>query len=223
MNSKEKILNKITAALRTKSELREPVGNIENEISTSLRSITPQDNGALWEQFKTELEKIAGEYKSFSSIEDASRFVIETLTDLKINAVGIDNSATAVEMQNKLAEANIAAVKATELTPADRKKILAEINCSIVGPAFAVADIGSIVFTMDDVGTSYPHFLCDNTIAIIKKDRITANQFELFDKIDPEKAKNMFFVTGPSRTADIEKVLVLGAHGPRKLIVIAID
>jgi L-lactate dehydrogenase complex protein LldG len=223
MNSKAKILNNITAALKTSSELHQPAGDIENVIHSSLLSIIPQDNSTLWEQFKTELEKIAGEYKSFSSFEEAVGFVIDTLAGLNINAVAIDDSETASEIRIKLAELNIAAVKATALNFSDRKKILSELNCSIVSPSFAVSDIGSIVFTMDDAGTSYPHFLCDNTIALIKKDRITANQFELFEKIDHEKAKNMFFVTGPSRTADIEKVLVLGAHGPRKLIVITID
>ena len=41
-------------------------------------------------------------------------------------------------------------------------------------------------------------------------------------KVDIERAKNMVFVTGPSRTADIEKTLVLGAHGPRRVTIIAI-
>jgi len=223
MSSKDKILNKISSALKTKSDLREPNGNAGEEIKSSLRSITPIDNKALWAQFKSELEKIAGEFKSCSTLDEASSFVVDTLAELNISAIGIDSSGIAGEMQIRLAERNIASVMASNLNVDERKKILAEINCAIVGPSSAVSDIGSIVFTMDDAGTSYPHFLCDNTIALIKKDKIAANQFELFEKLDPVKAKNMFFVTGPSRTADIEKVLVLGAHGPRKLIVIAID
>jgi L-lactate dehydrogenase complex protein LldG len=40
---------------------------------------------------------------------------------------------------------------------------------------------------------------------------------------DPELRGEMLLVTGPSRTADIEKKLVLGAHGPRRLVVILLE
>ena len=33
---------------------------------------------------------------------------------------------------------------------------------------------------------------------------------------------NVYFITGPSRTADIEKVLVLGAHGPKRLVTLLV-
>jgi hypothetical protein len=57
---------------------------------------------------------------------------------------------------------------------------------------------------------------------VIQGDKVVASQFELFGKIPPADARDMFMVAGPSRTADIEKVLVLGAHGPRRLVVIFI-
>lgn len=223
MSSKEKILSRISDALKNKSELRTYNSSVTDEIKESLKTITPADNGALWEQFKIELEKIAGEYKPLKTLDEAVKFIYDLLTGMKVKAVGIDESKIAAGIMDKLIEKNVAVVRASSLNCPERKKIISEMNCAVVGPSFAVADIGSLVFTMDDAKTSYPHFLCDNTIAVIKRENITANQFELFEKIDEEKANNMFFVTGPSRTADIEKVLVLGAHGPRRLIVITIE
>jgi L-lactate dehydrogenase complex protein LldG len=104
-----------------------------------------------------------------------------------------------------------------------RKNELAETKISIVHPSFALADTGSLVFIYDECCTSLPHFLCETTFAIVNSNQIVANQFVFFDKINSEKSKNMVFITGPSRTADIEKVLVLGAHGPRKLVVLMIE
>jgi len=57
----------------------------------------------------------------------------------------------------------------------------------------------------------------------MERKQLIFKQFELFKHINPDKAKNMVFMAGPSRTADIEKVLVLGTHGPRRLIVIMMD
>jgi L-lactate dehydrogenase complex protein LldG len=39
---------------------------------------------------------------------------------------------------------------------------------------------------------------------------------------DPQRRGEFVFITGPSRTADIEKILILGVHGPKRLIVLVI-
>jgi L-lactate dehydrogenase complex protein LldG len=222
MSSKEKILSRISEALKTKSDLRETDKSVDDKIKSSINLITPKDNESLWKQFKTEIEKISGEYYSFNNEEEAAAFIYKVLSELNINLVSSHELPALKNIKEKLAVKGIKTSEALKLSANARKEETAQINAAIVEPSFAVADIGSLVFVMEDAGTSYPYFLCDNTIAVVKKENIVANQFELFDKIEVEKSKNMFFVTGPSRTADIEKVLVLGAHGPRRLIVITI-
>jgi len=88
-----------------------------------------------------------------------------------------------------------------------------------VAASYAISDTGSLVFLYDESQTSLPHFLSDCVFVVIKQEQVIANQFELFSILPAEKARNMVFVAGPSRTADIEKVLILGAHGPSRLIV----
>jgi len=225
MNSREIILNKIRNSKKNESDLTYRISEIDEEIKSGVESITPKDRNGLWNQFRKEIEAIAGEFYSVKSIDDAAGIISKFISENNFNKIGISKEpickTLAASVKKFLPTVNI--IHATELISEGRKKELADTEISIVHPSFAVADIGSLVFLYDETGTSLPHFLCDNTFVAVNKNQIVANQFELFEKLETEKSKNMVFITGPSRTADIEKVLVLGAHGPRKLVVILIE
>jgi L-lactate dehydrogenase complex protein LldG len=225
MSSRQQIINKIKEALTTSSEIFSSAIDTSAYIKTAIDSITPKNKSGLWRQFQKELEAISGEFYSVDKIEDAAKIILRFLDESRFERIGTSKEDICFHIAQSLRKniPTLSIISPEKLSPDERKKEFAVTETAIVNPAFAVADIGSLVFLYDQTGTSYPHFLCDNIFALIDNDKIVATQFELFEKLDSDKSKNMVFVTGPSRTADIEKVLVLGAHGPRKLVVIKIE
>jgi len=62
-------------------------------------------------------------------------------------------------------------------------------------------------------------FICQHLILIIEKKNIVATMHQAYQKIDIAREGFGVFIAGPSKTADIEQSLVIGAHGPRSLTV----
>jgi len=222
MNSREAILNKIRAANQTPSIMNVDNPGVEQKIQEGIVSVTPED---LWGQFKAEFELISGKFYSVIGVEKATDLVSEFISENKYNKIGTSGEEICESAIKKVQEHSpkLKVVSSANLSFEERKQEFASIELSVVHPSFVVADIGALVFLYNKTGTSLPHFLCDNTFALVKREQIVANQFELFEKLSVEDSKNMVFVAGPSRTADIEKILVLGAHGPRNLTVILVN
>jgi L-lactate utilization protein LutC len=193
---------------------------LDGEIDEKLNLITPTSQNGLVDQFKSELEKVDAEFIDINDIKKLSSALQKLLNDNEVNKIAVSDDTIINEISDSLIGIEIK--KATKHEYSERKSKISQIETALVFAENGIADIGSVVFYYDITKTTYPHFLCDWTVIVIKRNSIVANQFELMKNIDIKKAKNMVFATGPSRTADIEKTLVLGAHGPRRVTVVLI-
>lgn len=86
--------------------------------------------------------------------------------------------------------------------------------------AYAVAETGTLVFASNPDEPASTHLLPETHIAIVHEDRVVHTMEDVFARMRSDKRsmpRGLNFVSGPSRTADIEQTIVLGAHGPYRV------
>lgn len=95
-----------------------------------------------------------------------------------------------------------------------------------------IAETGTLMFPSDPTRPTTLNLLPDIAIAVLRVSRLVGAYEEAWDILRGEHVdgltggfmpRNVMLVTGPSRSADIEQTLELGAHGPRSLHVVLID
>jgi L-lactate dehydrogenase complex protein LldG len=97
---------------------------------------------------------------------------------------------------------------------------LQDVEVAVIAAQFGVAENGSVWVTDEDSKIRVLPFICENLIAIINKKDIVATMADAYDRIGSADYGFGAFIAGPSKTADIEQSLVLGAHGPKSMTVI---
>lgn len=90
----------------------------------------------------------------------------------------------------------------------------------------AVAETGTLMFPSAPERPTTLNVLTDTEIVVLRASRVVGAYEEAWDLLRSEigaMPRNVMLVTGPSRSADIEQALELGAHGPRRLHVVLIE
>ncbi len=90
----------------------------------------------------------------------------------------------------------------------------------------AIAETGTLMLPSAPERPTTLNLLPDTTIVVLKTDRVLGAYEEAWDLLRTERdgmPRNVMLVTGPSRSADIEQALELGAHGPRRLHVVLVE
>ena len=103
------------------------------------------------------------------------------------------------------------------------REAAAEAKFGISFMEWALADTGTLAQDATPVERRLVSSLVKIHIACVPASGLLPDLPSLLKRIDPEKASYLALITGPSRTADIERVLTIGVHGPERLIVLVTD
>lgn len=159
------------------------------------------------EKFIEVLTSIGGKAIAVKSFDDIVAFVKQT-TNPGDRVVSTFHEMSDVELINKY-----------HGLPHD----LQDIELAVIGAGLGVAENGAVWIKGDLLSQRVIPFICQHLAVILKKDEIVANMHDAYEKIGNEDYGFSTFIAGPSKTADIEQSLVLGAHGARTMTVFLIE
>jgi L-lactate dehydrogenase complex protein LldG len=94
----------------------------------------------------------------------------------------------------------------------------------ITGCFCAVAETGTLVFTSGAATPTASMLLPDTHVCVVRADQVVSGMEEAFARVRAGgMPRAINFVSGPSRTGDIEQTIVLGAHGPFRVHILLLD
>ena len=194
MSSKEAILNSIRK--------NNKVVSVELPNSYENYGITFENK---FEKFSEMISAVGGKALLIDK-EDLDKTIKELYPDEKVIATNVDFcnlgnfDANAQEDEHNLENIDLAVVKGN----------------------FAVAENGAVWIKDENNRHRCIYFIAQNIITVVNENEIVNNMHEAYLEIDFQNKGWGAFVSGPSKTADIEQSLVIGAHGPKSGYVIFI-
>lgn len=127
-----------------------------------------------------------------------------------------------------LAECGITTLPGVRSGVTDRdelRSLCAAADVGITSADYVLADTGTLVMIASPQEGRLVSLLPPWHLAVVPKSCILTGLDELFTILPKpaETTSSMILITGPSRTADIEQILVRGVHGPGQITVVVVD
>lgn len=175
-------------------------------------------NQSLIELFSEKAVAVGAEVISCTSIAEAATFVAGKVDGPLL--VPTFPSGCRSGLETVLRDAGLDVLNAFSSETAGRA------DGGLTGTNFAIADTGSLVLesTAEDIrlATTLP----PKQFALLDPAKIVADGLAAVDpmrRLHQRDARNYIaYITGPSRTADIERVLTIGVHGPKELFILLV-
>ena len=107
-----------------------------------------------------------------------------------------------------------------EYPPNAPKSRLDQLGIALLAGQFAVAENGAIWLDNSTFPNRLIPFIAQRLIITLDSNQIVIDMHEAYSRLKLENIEFGVFISGPSKTADIEQSLVYGAHGAKSLLVI---
>jgi L-lactate dehydrogenase complex protein LldG len=121
--------------------------------------------------------------------------------------------------------ANLAGVQTGFTSREELRAACATADFGITSADYALADTGTFVMIASPQEARLVSLLPPVHIGVIPADRLLPNLDELFTRVPQPagRSSSMVLITGPSRTADIEQILVRGVRGPGEIYAVIVE
>lgn len=202
--SRDEILKRIRKAKTVNPEKVLPIPDMKSPI---YKEIEPSKVLC----FKNELEAVSGVCMICQSFDEIAQKIKQLLIEKEIDSVFCkDMELISFLGENKISSTN-------DIADFDAMEI------GLTGCEFLVARTGSVIISSQGESGRKMNIFPPIHLVIAKKEQIVNYPEDGLVAMQAKYGKALpsliSFVSGPSRTADIEKTLVLGAHGPKELYV----
>ena len=184
--------------------------------------------GTAVERFGQALEAVAGHCMVVHSEAAAADTLRRIILERSARRIAVSDSPLArrvVTIAEALAAANTGGE--TELFEDAGAVELFDCDLGVTGAQWAVAETGTLVLESDAERHRLASLVPTAHVAFVEARRVRQTLGEVLREIDakgPEGlSRAMTFITGPSRTSDIELTLAIGVHGPAELYVVIIE
>jgi L-lactate dehydrogenase complex protein LldG len=200
-----------------------PAAHSHRPPSPALSNFEPEQ---LVPQFIQEVVALKGKVHQVESMQTAIQCIDDIFTAHQATEflAWADKALPIKNLRVRLAELGYTQRDSTISTEArcDDLSKLAEVSIGLTGVMAGLADTGSLVLPSSSGQGRLASLLPLVHIALLKINLLFPSMAH-FIQAHPDAARqssNLVFITGPSRTGDIEQVLTLGVHGPRELYVV---
>lgn len=204
-----------------------PAAVAQKPALPTLPSVTYNEE-QLVEQFSKEIIALSGELHHVRSESEAYEQILDIFAQKEAGAfIGWDDEYLPIADLNARLVAHgykkhDLDIPAEQETRRETHLGLSDVGIGLTSAMAALSDTGSLVVQCGAGRARLASLLPPVHIAVIKKKQLLPSMAH-FMQNHPDAAKetsNLVFITGPSRTADIEQTLTLGVHGPKELHVI---
>lgn len=179
-------------------------------------------NGKYWNDFVENAQNASVEIKIVKNYKDAVADILEIAKAMDAKMIAGVGSDECEELADIYAEINKSFKVYTDKFDIVKNKN--ELDIGITLGEFGVGETGSICVDNYAYEARIASMLPPVNIIFMPKNCIVNNMQDAFDVLAKVFWKGYSgFVTGPSRTSDIERVLTLGVHGPSRVILFAIE
>ncbi len=217
-----KIIARLKTALESPAPSEPPAHNGDSSAPAAVAP--PTQRAELISSFAREFEAVRGGFLGVLAPEEAAARIASLAreTGSRLIAVGEGVTTDASLFTRALEEVGCVVEKFGKLGDGERPAALERLARCDIGVAeahYAIASTGTFAVMGAPARPNSLTLLPPISVIVVHIDRLVANVAEALAGLGPAmlSAHRLSLITGPSRTADIEKLIVLGVHGPKSL------